>query len=187
MSLSYDTEKWLMVTLAMVAVSVTVGLILMQYAHAGTIRIEGIMDESKDGYFLFPKNGIFEINNSKICPSNHCELIRDGGILNEPFYISFNEQTNFLSLAGRYRLQDDITNGHFTPKKQKLVEDVLFYFFCSFDDIQENKNGTTKYICTDNFGGSGLRMFNQTYYDYKVNMTFELPSRHFIFNGEDRE
>jgi hypothetical protein len=40
MSLCYDGEKWLMVTLASVAISLTVGLVLiqLQYAHGMTIN-----------------------------------------------------------------------------------------------------------------------------------------------------
>jgi hypothetical protein len=33
MSLCYDFEKWLTITLSSVAISLTVGLVLMQYAH----------------------------------------------------------------------------------------------------------------------------------------------------------
>jgi hypothetical protein len=67
MSLCFDFQKWTMITLALVAISLSVGL-LLQYAHAGTIRIEGIMEEDNDKYhpgYDFPKDGIFEINNSK--------------------------------------------------------------------------------------------------------------------------
>lgn len=33
MSLCYDFQKWTMITLASIAISLTVGLVLMQYAH----------------------------------------------------------------------------------------------------------------------------------------------------------
>ena len=36
MSLCYDGEKWLMITLSIIAISLTVGLVLMQYAHGIT-------------------------------------------------------------------------------------------------------------------------------------------------------
>jgi hypothetical protein len=36
MNLCYDGDKWLMVTLSIVAISLTVGLVLTQYAHGLT-------------------------------------------------------------------------------------------------------------------------------------------------------
>jgi len=124
-------------------------------ANAGTIRIEGTLEKPDkiSKTYAFPTDGIFEIsNNSKICPSNQCKLIPNAKVVSNPsgMFLAFSEEGNSMYLLGVYRLQDDITNGHFTPKKQKLVEDVDFHFQCFFDDIQENlKNGTTKYLCSD--------------------------------------
>jgi len=36
MSICYELEKWTMITLASIAISLTVGLVLMQYAHGIT-------------------------------------------------------------------------------------------------------------------------------------------------------
>jgi hypothetical protein len=93
-----------------------------------------------------------------------------------------------------YIVQDDITNGHLTPKQKKLVEDyVYFSFFCSFTDInqiqEDVKNGTTTYLCaSDNplFGGAS-RTFNQTDYPYTFNMRLELPSGHFVLNAQEQD
>jgi cell division protein FtsL len=38
MSLCYDGEKWLMITLSIVAISLTIGLVFMQYAHGQDIN-----------------------------------------------------------------------------------------------------------------------------------------------------
>jgi len=171
-------------------------LSLSANANAGTIRIEGIMEKSGipsiSGYD-FPKDGIVEISNnskdSKICPSNECKLILSP--IPGSLHLSFHENEDGMLLSGqKHRLQDDITNGHFTPKKQKLVENMNFWFQCAdFSDIQENwKNGTTKYICDESKAFGGLvRTFNQTTYPYLFTFSFELPSQHFVLNGEERE
>lgn len=93
-----------------------------------------------------------------------------------------------MTLVGSYRLQDDISNGHFTPKKQELVENMDIMFVCSFNDIQEDlKNGITKYICSDKLAARGLtRVFNHTSYPYTFSASFELPSRHFVLNAEEQ-
>ena len=162
-------------------------------AYAGTIRIEGILDEPDriTETYDFPEDGIFEISNdSKICPSNECKLIPNNKITSSPtgMFLAFSEEGNAMTLGGYYRLQDDITNNHFTPKKQKLVEDVNFLFLCTFDDIQENlENGTTKYLCSDEYAIFGAnRSFNNTAYPYIFSASFELPSRHFVLNAEEQ-
>jgi hypothetical protein len=162
---------------------------------AGTLRIEGIMVESFliPGFYYFPKDVIFEINNSKtICPSNQCKFIDD--MERDRIHLLFTE--DYMLLSGNYRLQDNITNGHFTPKKQKLVENMGFHSLCYFDDIQEDlKNGTTKYICSgkyDEFKGTAMgahavRNFNKAWYPYTFSASFELPSRHFVLNATEIE
>jgi len=200
-----------MISLASVTISLTVGLVLMQYGHgqvgfsnntyAGipnntkTLRIEATMEEDKrlsGEFYNFPKDGIFEINNSKTCPSNQCKFILE--MESDPIRLLFTDK--YMMLSGDYRLQDNITNGHFTPKKQKLVEEMGFHSQCYFDDIQENlKNGTTKYICSgkhDEFAGTAMgahafRHFNDTWYPYTFSASFELPSRHFVFNAKEMD
>ena len=56
---------------------------------------------------------------------------------------------------------------------------------CKIGDIQENlKNGTTKYLCNnDSWNAYFHRVFNDTSYNYRTNMTFELPSRHLMVQG----
>src|SRR5437867_2954184 len=101
----------------------TLLLSLSANAYAGTIRIEGILDEPDkiSKTYDFPKDGVFEIsNNSKICPSNQCKLIPNNRVTSSPsgMFLAFSEEGNAMTLGGYYRLQDDITNGHFTPKNK---------------------------------------------------------------------
>ena len=47
-----------------------------------------------------------------------------------------------MYLGVDFRLQDNKTNGHFTPKKQALVEQMSLSLSCDVQDIQEDmKNG----------------------------------------------
>jgi hypothetical protein len=108
MSLCYDGEKWLMVTLASIAISLTVGLVLIQYAYGqlnndtnqtndtkGTIKVEGTA--KKDNNEDYRVYGTFEMSdNNKVCPSNQCKLI--------PKYdgcTSYDDTSAFLSLGER--------------------------------------------------------------------------------------
>ncbi len=67
MSLCYDFEKWTMITFASIAISRTVGLVLMQYAH-------GFVDGNNNGkddiqeYFETCRevNGFIDENNNCI-------------------------------------------------------------------------------------------------------------------------
>jgi hypothetical protein len=162
-------------------------------AYAGTIRIDGFLEvpDRISKTYDFPKGGLFELsNNNTVCPSNQCKLIPNTKVTSTPsgMYLASNE--NGMMLTGFYRLQDNITNAHFTHKKQKLVEGVDFMFSCVFDDIQENlKNGTTKYLCSDKstLFGAATRSFNNTNYPYNFSASFELPSRHFVLNAEERK
>lgn len=157
-------------------------------AYAGTITIDGILEEPIANNYGIPKD-LFKIsNNSKICPSNQCKIIPPPGPALHPsgMFLGLNEEGNLMLLMGFFRLQDDITNGHFTPKKQKLVEDVSLSFMCTFDDIQENvKNGTTKYLCSHGSTYGITRDFNNTDYPYTFSASFELPSRHFVLNATE--
>ena len=118
-------------------------------------------------------------NESRICPSNDCKIIvanwffdREGSL----------KSTHLLYINVDFRLHDNKTNGHLTPKKQELVEQMSLEVFCPIQDIEENGT-TTKYICHDSSIASFFNGFNHTSYNYNANMTFELPSRHLIVQG----
>ena len=55
-----------------------------------------------------------------------------------------------VSINAFFRLQDNITNGHFSPKKQALIEDKDMFFSCSPYDLKEDvEKGKTDYYCKD--------------------------------------
>jgi hypothetical protein len=120
-------------------------------------------------------------NSTSICPSGQCE-VKTGGELTG-FRLLFDEPNSNMAVFSDFRLQDDATNGHFTPKKQNLVEKMYASFVCIFADIIEEK-GTTKYICGQD-SGSINRTFNSTFYRYDFSSSFELPSMRFVMNATE--
>jgi hypothetical protein len=201
MTLYYENEKWTMITLATVAISLTIGLVLMQYAHSqpeatlkdGSFNIDVKLSKDKSGFgdwFQFPDKYQFDLSNSSmICPSNDCKSILSVRVENKPAFamLSLNENINTMTVVMDFRLVDDQSNGHFTPKKQNLVEQMSFDWACSFSDIQEDtKKKTTKYICSNPEYENIIRKFNSTSYPYEINFaSFELPSMHLVLNATE--
>ena len=66
MSLCYDFQKWLMITLASVAISLTIGLVLMQIAHGITLNDSNVtVDNSRCvKYYRFYNPGYYYGNDS---------------------------------------------------------------------------------------------------------------------------
>jgi hypothetical protein len=131
------------------------------------------------------KNYNLDISNSSIvCPSNQCKGIPD------EITLILKPDDNAMSLLGKFKLVDDKTNGHFTPKKQKLVEGMNMNFFCTFNDIQEDiAKNITKYICSEpknTIIAYITRVFNNTNYPYTFTATFETPSGHLVLNATER-
>jgi hypothetical protein len=192
-----------MITLASVAISVTIGLVALMTVHgqsndtnqtSGTIKVEGRAIEEKNNKDSYSLYGTFDMSdNNKIRPSNQCKGIPvPTGCTNSPdtsMFVTVGETG--MTFGACYILQDNITNGHLTPKQKKLVEDVHFLFMCSFDDvndIQELKNGTIKYVCDDAHTLMGAsRPFNSTLYSYRFNASLELPSGHFVLNAQEED
>jgi hypothetical protein len=132
-------------------------------------------------YELVDNNQLDISNSSIVCPSNQCKMT---GYADRMIFISGDD---YMALAGNFNLVDDQSNGHFNPKKQKLIEQMDFEFNCRYQDIQENSaKKTTKYICSDPQDGSIRRTFNDTMYPYRFTATFELPSRHLVINATER-
>jgi hypothetical protein len=144
-----------------------------------------VMESGKEStssvWYDFPDNYQFDVSNSSIvCPSNQCRTTDTSDTM---LIISGD---NYMALAGKFNLVDDKSNGHYTPKKQKLIEQMYFDFTCNYQDIQEDlAKKTTKYICSDPQDGSIRRNFNDTTYPYKFTATFELPSRHLVINATE--
>ena len=139
-----------------------------------------ILDKSENWY-KFPNNNHLDLSNSSIvCPSNQCksEITPDNTML----LVS----DRVMTLGGDLQLVDDKSNGHLTPKKQKLIEQMNLNFFCKYQDIQEDiAKKTTKYICSEPQDGSIRRNFNDTTHPYTFTATFELPSRHLVLNATE--
>lgn len=131
-------------------------------------------------YELVDNNQLDVSNSSIVCPSNECKMT---SYADRMIFISGDD---YMALAGNFNLVDDKSNGHLTPKKQKLIEQMNFDFQCKFQDIKEDTaKKTSKYICSDPQEGSIRRNFNDTTYPYKFTATFELPSRHLILNATE--
>ena len=161
MSLCYDGEKWLMITFASVAISLSVGLIL-QYAHGQSdVYLEGKVknDTSITGKHLQITK--LEIQNrSQICPSLQCKIdYKDKNTYFNPPTL----QELYIGFQANFRLQDDITNADLGPIKKEAIEQYsLINSACRVDDIIED-NGQEIYICHDN-STIMLNEFDRTYY-----------------------
>ena len=133
--------------------------------------------------YKFPDNYQLDLSNSSIvCPSNDCKTEI------KLITITLDENSSTLVGLGDFSLVDDISNGHLTPKKQKLVEQIFIDFGCKLSDIQEDtKKKTANYICSapNSQDLKITRKFNSTYYPYTFNASFELPSRHLVLNATE--
>jgi hypothetical protein len=120
------------------------------------------------GWFAFPENHPLDLSNSSIvCPSNQCKIISD-----EMVFVTGDDS---MILKGDFNLVDEQSNGHFVPKKQKLVEKMYIEFGCDYQDIQEDlAKNITKYICSEpqNTYPHIGRSFNDTLYPYRFTATF---------------
>ena len=145
------------------------------------IKFENDSDDSV--WYELPDKGNyhFDVSNSSIvCPSTQCKIT---SYADKMLFIT--DDTG-MALAGGFNLVDYKSNGHLTPKKQKLIEQMNFDFICTYQDIQEDlAKKTTKYICSDPQDGSIRRNFNDTTYPYTFTATFELPSRHLVLNATE--
>jgi len=150
MSLSYDFEKWNMISMALVAISLTIGLVL-QYAHGqsnsdfyleANVNSEGASDMT----IVTPALNItkFEIQGKEICPSLQCKIdYKDKYTL---FHAPTIESLN-IGFMVDFRLQDDITNADLGPIKKEAIEQYSAdSIVCQVDDIIED-NGQEIYIC----------------------------------------
>ncbi len=132
-------------------------------------------------WYKLPDHGLDVSNSSSVCPSANCKVVNDKRPLDLTFILT--EKDNFMDLLGKFHLNDDITNGHFGPKKQNLVEVMSASFSCHFNDIQEDTaNNKVKYICYDG-SGDFVRDYNFTRYKYRFNASFELPSKRYVLNA----
>ncbi len=170
------------------ASSVLVPTTAANYGDTFNIEVKLIKHKlfSDDNWFQFPEDYQLNVSNSSlICPSNNCKsnLKFENGSTST---LVLEEGTNSMVIIGDFRLVDDQSNGHLTPKKQNLIEQMTYDWGCQFSDIQEDtKSKTTKYICSNPDNEIIIRKFNSTYYPYKITASFELPSRHLVLNATE--
>jgi hypothetical protein len=65
-------------------------------------------------------------NNSEICPSNQCKILFEKD-RNDYLFVDGIKEGVSIAVAADFRINDNITNGHFTPKKQELIERYTVY------------------------------------------------------------
>jgi hypothetical protein len=168
---------------------VTIGLsipILVLAEDRGTLKIDTVLPsgETSEGFFSFGKQVGLTFNHSSICPSNHCIVELDRKAQQSMSLSGIT--SNSMDILGTFRLIDNTSNGHFTPLKQKLVEEMSIFISCPVNDIQEDlKKQTTRYLCkTDS--GSVTRVFNGTTYDYTdISGIFDYPDARLILNATE--
>ena len=135
----------------------------------GSLKMDLILEHDFNNYYNFPQdtNLYFEGNND-ICPINKCVMMYDEGDFMAP---TFRVEDNNMTLNGAFRLEGSRDAG---------IMD--FVFTCEPNEIQENPGiGTTKYTCN---GGSGSFIpERKALCNYDFSASFDLPSRHFVFNG----
>ena len=138
-----------MITFASVAITMTVGLVLMQYAHGQSdFELEANVnpDGAADMTITTPALTItkFEIQGKEICPSLQCKIdYKDKYTLFRPPDIP---ESTLVSTMVDFRLQDDITHADLGPKKKELVEEYRMDLTCDVYDIVET-NGQELYYC----------------------------------------
>jgi hypothetical protein len=107
--------------------------------------------ETSEGYFSFGRQLGLTFDHSSICPSNHCVAELDREAFQSMSLAGIT--SNNLNILGTFRLIDNISNGHFTPLKQKLVEEMSIFISCPVNDIQEDlEKHTTRYLCHTDSG-----------------------------------
>jgi hypothetical protein len=197
MSLCYDFQKWMIVSLASIAISLTIGLVSLAYGQTVNNKTVNEVRAESDFYLEAKVNesphvkGAHDLSITKfliqgnsesykdICPSLQCKIdYKDKYTFFSPPDIP---QSNLIWSNADFRLQDSITHGDLGPKKKELVEQYRVDIFCNVDDIVE-KNGQELYYChnanlnsyiSNKFGSDSWVFDNTGIYDAK-NKTFKI-------------
>lgn len=103
-------------------------------------------------------------------------IFQDKALLDQ--LVVYDYGLNNIGFTGNFLLQDNKSFSSFGPLKRELVERMNLVAMCPVDDIIENGD-YVKYICNDGHL-TMTRDYNNTYYEYKMDATFELPSRHYV-------
>ena len=121
MSLCYDGEKWLMITLSTVAFSLTIGLITLAYGQTVDNQSDFYLEAkvNPNATILEPALEITksEIDIKQLCPSLQCKI--DSGS-----YSSFEgpdiPNNTKISSTFEIRIHDDITHANLGEKKKAV-------------------------------------------------------------------
>ena len=140
-----------------------------------TLKIDTILSHDFDNYYNFPKQTPLVLTgNHDMCPGNDCKMIFDKYV--DAYIgtgITLNVEPNNMTLNVYFKLKGS--------GEDKWIIGLLFK--CEPIDIEKNaKVGTTKYVCNRDSGWF-IPEEREIQYNYDYSASFELPSRHFIFNG----
>ena len=160
---------------------ITFVIFLMNIPNAfaeDTLQIDTKLKHSPDdidNYYTFPKQTQLILSgNHEMCPSNNCKIIFDKYV--DKFIgsgVVLTTEPNKMNLHGYFRL---------TGGEDKCICIIGLLFECDTHTETNSKLGTTRYVCE----GSGSFMpedISLGDYNYDFTASFELPSKHFIFNG----
>jgi len=165
-----------------IVISIFLFLVNIPNAFAeDTLQIDTKLKHSPDNidnYYTFPKQTQLILSgNHEMCPSNNCKIIFDKYVdefIGSGVVLTTEPNKNKMTLNGYFRL----TGG----EDDKCICIIGLLFECETHTETNEKLGTTKYVC----GGSGSFIpedESKGAYNYDYTASFELPSKHFIFNG----
>jgi len=140
-----------------------------------TLKIDSILTHDFDTYYNFPKQTPLILSgNHEVCPGNDCKMIYDKSVDDYGFGgVVLNVEPNKMTMNGFFKL---------TGSGYKGIMGLTFQ--CEPIDTKTTDVGTTKYVCNGSNGNiTPVNEESCCAYSYDFTASFELPSRHFIFNG----
>ena len=141
-----------------------------------TLKIDTILRHDFNTFYNFPKQTPLILSgNHDMCPNDDCKMIFDKySDESTGTGVTLTAEPNKMTLNGYLKLTG-------SGEDKWIVE---LFFTCNPINIEKNpKLGTTKYICPEGDGNFVPENEQLGLFDYYFTASFELPSRHFIFNG----
>jgi hypothetical protein len=136
MSLCYDAQKWTMLTLSSIAVSMIVGLVLMQYAHGYTDPTPYIESYIKDPLLITQINSVNDLEKWVNYCFEHADRpnplqdLRDKG---------FNVTgSDCKALTGTYAEQLDKQNQMIAAHNIMIANNTKYHFCDLIDPVERN-------------------------------------------------
>ncbi len=172
-----SSKSSLFITTVILTVSFSLG-----QARAGSIYMDEMTTPSLYNGSRISEGEIFNFSGSNdVCPDNKCKVVFQKNMPISDSLVVYNLDLNNIGFTGDFLLQDNKSFGSFGPLKRNLVERMNVVGWCNVNDIIE-KGDYAKYICND--GRLTLtRQYNNTSYEYRMNATMELPSRHYVVHA----